>query len=801
MKLRAVIALLILALVRASAHGQTLTTGQISGTVTDPSGAVVPKAQVTVSNTNTGIKRTTESNGDGYYLVPLLDPGTYVVTIAAKGFETVSREGITVAVSRSALVDFRLQIGAGEIKMTVSTDAPLIEPSNPNTTTTFSATQLANIPNPGNDLSYVANLAPGAIINTSPSNYPYNAGNVEFNGLPSIANDFTIDGLDANTAYYSANAKGASGLQLGLNAIQEVSISTDVYSVDQGRLSGSQVSYVTKSGTNTFHGNAYEIWNGSAMNANNFFLNANGQHKPRSNVNEFGASLGGPLVKDKLFFFSDLEGVRLVLPDVLTSTLPTPAYENYVLQQLPLGGTDPVLGTQLPPQPAEVPLYQNMFKLLGDTSRGVSFGPIPGCPLNADGSLAPGSPPDGNGCANVRTFSTSPSASETLFTIKFDYTLDPSNTFWFRFQLNQGQSVQVDPVSSVFNYVLKVPSRAASAGWTHVFRPNLVNQFNPGIAYLPGISNLANPTQALAAFPILYSVSPFSTIGNHVYSSPSGVNTTTWQLNDNLSWNKGRNAFKFGADLRRFLMTTETAFFVHPYEIGSSLPEFTHGATSFTIQSFPLSPSDRLRAVSMGTYAMDAIKISPKLTLTLGLRADWVSNPVSSGRAFTRLNASSFEELPHDVNRPLNLDLLPFQSHVFVDTPLLRWEPRVAVAYQLRSTTLVRVGAGYFDQPLNYSRYGGLTQNPPTYNTFNAGIFTAVGGVGIAPGVPGSAVDAAVAANQQYQTAFVSGELSCSSSLSTPGASRLEASQQSIRPSMNGAPLFNKRSAAASVSR
>src|SRR5260370_20541794 len=142
MKLRAMVALGTLLLVTASAHGQTLTTGQISGTVTDPSGAVVPKAQVTVSNTNTGIKRTTESNGDGYYLVPLLDPGTYVVTIAAKGFETVSREGITVAVSRSALVDFRLQIGAGQIKMTLSTDAPLIGPSNPNTTTTFNVTQL-----------------------------------------------------------------------------------------------------------------------------------------------------------------------------------------------------------------------------------------------------------------------------------------------------------------------------------------------------------------------------------------------------------------------------------------------------------------------------------------------------------------------------------------------------------------------------------------------------------------------------------------------------------------------------------
>src|SRR6266849_7389286 len=222
MKLRGMIALGILALVTGSAHGQTLTTGQISGTVTDPSGAVVPKAQVTVSNANTGIKRTTESNSDGYYVVPLLDPGNYVVTITAKGFETVNHEGITVAVGRSALVDFRLQVGTEEIKVTITSDAPLIEPSNPNTTTTLNATQLANIPNPGNDLSYVANLAPGALINTGPTG-GINAGNVEFNGLPALANDFSIDGLDASNPYLNENAVGASGLQLGLNAIEEVS--------------------------------------------------------------------------------------------------------------------------------------------------------------------------------------------------------------------------------------------------------------------------------------------------------------------------------------------------------------------------------------------------------------------------------------------------------------------------------------------------------------------------------------------------------------------------------------------------
>src|SRR5882724_3327637 len=602
MNLRAVIALVILGLVTASAHGQTLTTGQISGTVTDPSGAVVPKAQVTVSNTNTGIKRTTESNSDGYYLVPLLDPGTYVVTITAKGFETVSREGITVAVSRSALVDFRLQIGAEEIKVTITSDAALIEPSNPNTTTTFSATELANIPNPGNDLSYVANLAPGAIMNTN-STQGNAQGNVEFNGLGSVANNFTIDGVDANDTFANFNATGASGLQLGLNAIQEVSINSTSLSVDQGRLYGSQINFITKSGSNQFHGNAFEIWNGSAMNANNFFLKANGQPKPRSNVNEFGASLGGPIIRKNLFFFVDVEGLRLVLPDVLQSTLPTSLYQNYVLQQLPLGGTDSTDGTVLPPQPGEVQVYKNLFSLLGDTSRGNPLA-VPGCPFNADGSSATGSPPNGDGCANTRTFSAAPHASETLYTGKLDYSPSTNDTFWFRFQLNQGQRVAVDPVNSIFDTVLRVPSRSASAGWTHVFSPTLVNQFNPGISYIPAISDLGDPVKARAAFPINLTslVGLFSDFGANENTTPLGTVETTWQLNDNLSWNKRKHTFKFGANFRRPLIKVTNTGNVTPSVGQCSLPEFTFGATCFTTQGFTNSPEYHLAAVNLDTY-------------------------------------------------------------------------------------------------------------------------------------------------------------------------------------------------------
>ncbi len=545
------LALLLSLAISTHAFAQTQTTGQISGTVKDSSGAVVPKAAVTVVNLDTRARRETASNDQGYYIVPLLDPGRYRMMVQAPGFQTVSQEVITVEVAHSPRVDFELQVGKVEQTIDVKSDASLFEPSNPSTTTTFSARQLADLPNPGNDLSYLANLASGALVNTIPAIGARSPVKVQFNGLPAIANNFTIDGVDANDPFFNLNSTGASGLQLGLNAVQEVSVNTLAYSADQGLLAGAQINYVTKSGTNTFHGNAYEVWNGAAMNARNFFLNASPTPKPKpaSNVNQFGGSFGGPLVKNKLFFFADIEAIRLILPVVLTSTLPSPAYQSFVLQQLPLGGRDTVLGTQLPPQPGEVALYKTMFGLMGDTSQGV---PLPklGCPFDVGGGQ-PAIPNTGNGCANVRTFSVSPPANETLFTIKLDYNHDAMNSFWYRFQLNNGSRRQADPVNPIFDLITDVPVRSGAAGWTHVLGPNLVNQFNPGFAYRSAIRNLADPPKVKATFPIAYLVSPFSTIG--VFSAPSGAATTTWQLNDNLSWTRGKHAFKFGVTSRRVL--------------------------------------------------------------------------------------------------------------------------------------------------------------------------------------------------------------------------------------------------------
>jgi hypothetical protein len=744
------------------AFAQTQTTAEISGIVTDVSGAVVQKASVTAVGKETGIQRATETNSDGLYSLPLLPPGTYMLTVKVQGFQTVAREGIILAIDHSARVDFKLQIGSVKTQVRVQSDAPIIETSNANTTTTVTRQELENLPNPGQDLTYAATVAPGAIMNVISAG-GYNAGTVEFNGLPSIANDFTIDGLDANDAWGGANRTGASGLQLGLNAIEETSINTQSYSAELGRNGASQINYATKSGSNQFHGNAYEIWNGSSMNATNYFIKANPDHpaKPFSNTNEFGASVGGPILKDKLFFFTDLEGIRIVLPELLNSTLPSPAYETYVLQQLPLGGVDSVLGTTLPPQPAEVPFYQNMFKLLGDTSKGVPLS-ILGCPFDVGGGT-PVIPNAGTGCANKRLFSASPPVSETLWTIKTDYILRPQDTFWFRFQLNNGQNSSVDPVNSLFDVIDNEPERSGAANWTHVFGPNLINQLNPGFAYQDRVHTLPNLSEARSEMPVaLYPLFGFSSIGGALSNIPYGDKTTTWQLNDNLSWTVGKHDFKFGENFRRNLYSSyeSTGLEVIPLVYSISLPEFTYGAAGEAFQAFPQYTIDHLKAFGLDSYAMDTYKFRPNLTITVGLRLGWNSNPVSQENVISRL-VEPFSDISHDPNQPLNQVIAGNQHHLFADTYPITWEPRAAIAYALKPKTVFRIGAGAFANPLLGFLPSYTDENAPSDVFVTGGLFGPVGGVGLAPGVPNSAIDAMVAANEAFQAGFKNGVLSC----------------------------------------
>ena len=366
---------LILAVVASLSPPQALaqgeTTSAIVGQVRDTTNAVVPGATVTITNPETGLKRTAKTDDAGRFNFPQLKPGTYSVKVEAQGFEPRQNDNVVSGLGQKQTVDFTLKVARSNETVEVSSEAPLINPENANTSTTLNAPALENLPNPGGDLTYPLQFAPGALINTAGSGNDFvggtnGYGNVEFNGLPALSNGYIVDGLETNDPLTNLNSGLSTNLVLGLNSISEVTVNTLSYSVDQGRYGASQVNYVTKSGTNQFHGNLYELWNGSLLNAADYFTNATpGNHKPGSTVNHFGGSLGGPIVHDKLFFFFDSEWVRIALPIVTPTTVPSAAFQQYVLQQLPLGGTDSVTGSSYPAAPQLVPFYQKMFSFTG----------------------------------------------------------------------------------------------------------------------------------------------------------------------------------------------------------------------------------------------------------------------------------------------------------------------------------------------------------------------------------------------------------------------------------------------------
>src|SRR3984957_11072952 len=385
---------LLLSLSPIGALAQGETTSAIVGQVTDATSAAIPRATVIITNRETALQRGARTDEEGRFNFPQLKPGTYSVRVEAVGFEPQHNDNVVSGLGQKQTVNFTLKVAQSNQTVEVSSTAPLINPENPNTSTNLNAPALENLPNPGGDLTYPLQFAPGALINTAGSGNDFvggtnGYGNVEFNGLPALSNGYIVDGLETNDPLTNLNSGLSTNLVLGLNSISEVTVNTLSYSVDQGRYGASQVNYVTKSGTNQFHGNLYALWNGSILNAADYFTNATpGNDKPGSTVNHFGGSLGGPIVHDRLFFFFDSEWVRIALPIVTATTVPTEAFQNYVLQQLPRGGVDAITGAIYPAAPQMAPFYSKMFSLYGSTA-GTPLAVL-GCPLNADGSGAVG---------------------------------------------------------------------------------------------------------------------------------------------------------------------------------------------------------------------------------------------------------------------------------------------------------------------------------------------------------------------------------------------------------------------------
>ncbi len=548
-----------LSLATAPMFGQSLTTGNITGTVFDPSHAVVPGAPVALKGLDTGSTASTTSNSNGGYSFSLLKPGRYEITVKQAGFAEV-QQTVQVEVGQTSNAEIDLSVAKGTETVEVSGTAPLIntEPSN---NTAFTQEEVAQLPSAGGDITNIADTAPGVVVNGT-GGY----GNFTANGMPATSNLFTVNGENDMDPYFNINNSGASNLTLGQNEIGEATVITNPYGGQYGQLAGAQVTYVTKSGTNTFHGNAAYWWNGRLLNANDWMnkqsqLASGSQNIPAfSNANQWATSFGGPIFKNKTFFFVDYEGMRFLLPNVDAITSPSPQF---------IAAAEANVANV---NPAESATYNKLMSFYSNAP-GYSSA-TPNSPVCSDASgnpvacsptaasqdscytlslpgWAPGTP-----CSVSYTATPKALAWEYILSVRVDQRLGNNDNIFGRYKLDHGlQPTSLDPISPLFDANSLQPAWDAQASETHVFGPTKTNQFTATLSHY--VAQFTAPTAAATfnyaeTFSEDQGIYNFTSPNNGAPSFPQGRNITQYQFIDDFSWTRGNHTFKFGENFRRY---------------------------------------------------------------------------------------------------------------------------------------------------------------------------------------------------------------------------------------------------------
>jgi carboxypeptidase family protein len=765
-----VVVVFLLTLVFAgNAAGQSLTLGSIAGRVTDPAGAVIANAAVGLKSLDTGEEQSTTTSGEGTYRFNLLKPGRYQVTISVTGFaKTV--QTVSVSVGQNSEVDVALEISKAAETVEVSAAAPLIS-TEPGIATSYTPEEVALLPAAGGDITTLAFTSPGVVVSQG-SGY----GNFTVNGLSGTSNLFTVNGENDMDPYFNINNSGASNLTLGSNEVQEATIVTNPYSGEYGQLSGAQINYVTKSGTNSFHGNAQWYWNGRAMNANDFISNASDASRPFSNANQWAASVGGPVIKDHTWFFVDTEGLRFVLPNVDVQTIPTPTFQTAVLANV--GALNP----------GELPAYQNMFNIYNAAAAGKQVTPLPlvsnGQPTQCVGLTLPGFP-TGAPCQENVTLTPTSFAKEWILAGRVDQKLTAKDDLFFRFKLDYGlQPTAINPLSSAFDANSNQPAYDYQVNERHVFNGNMTNNFTATLSHY--VAQFAQDIPAWQKeFPyggVTFGGDVgFSSINGSVGDFPQGRNITQYQFIDDFSWVRGKHNLKFGLNFRRYDVSDHNFFLTYPTTTFGDLSSTSFGPSGMTgMQAFANGTAlSYLQAYSpktdvpigiwgMGFYLEDTWKVASNFTLTGALRFEHNANPTCNINCFSNYNAP-FNDLTSiqagvggagDV--PYSSDINTGLRHPYMSVDAINVSPRLAFSWAPNSSdhfpffpgnnkTVISGGVGiFYDNPpadmLDYEL--GNPGNPPATTVFNISPLNATGTTGIAPFTAGPA--AFTAASQAF---------------------------------------------------
>jgi hypothetical protein len=703
---------------------QTRTTGDLSGVATDPSGAVVPNATITLTHKSTGTTQTSTTDAAGSYRFALLPPGEYVATAAKTGFQTITKT-VQVSLGGSLTANFQFSMVSSTEVVAVTANAGEIETKDANINTNFTGKQIELQPNPGNDLTAVALTTPGAVMNTAGDSL--RGGNFEVYGLPATSNLFTVDGASMNDPYFNINNSGAANMALGLNDIQESTVMANAYSGSYGGVAGANVSYVSKSGTNTFHGNAIYWWNGDALNANEYFRNMQGLPRSFANANQFAASVGGPIKKDKAFFFFDLEGIYLAVPSPTPVNLPTLPFETAVIANL----NNPAVGLS-----ASVPFYQQAFALFnGVSQKGAQPLPGGGCSDVAEYGFTGFSA--SNPCAVLVQAGPLGHTHDLVYIGRYDQNFGSKDSIFVRVVHEHGrQDTYVDPISPNFNVTSDQPQWQSQLQAIHVFSPAKVNVFNASLLWYSAYFFMKNPAAAINSFPgsLFFGDGslgmPNGALNIPNWQVPQGRSTTQYQFTDDFNWTHGRHNIRLGASFRRADVSDRTFLYVTPLILEGSLGDFAAGGGALPqnplyqptgneiVQSFPSRTEVPIALYQLGFYGADDLRVTKNFNLTMSLRFDHFSNPVCQIHCFQRL-AAPFYQL--DTSLPVNQAIDSGLSTAFPSVSTLVAQPKIGFAwtpFDRRRKTVIRGGAGIFADTLPTGAIDSFMQNPPLDPSF-----------------------------------------------------------------------------------
>lgn len=688
-----------------AALAQTPSTGMIAGTVTDQSGAVVPGATIAITDRATGGTRTVDSDAAGNYNARLLSPGTYSVKIEKAGFRTVQVDDVVVRVTESTIVNGVLQVGAlaSEV-VTVTSEAPLVKTTSATKGEVIDETEIRQLPLPTRNFQQLLTLSPGAVAGLS-NNTELGRGdvNISVNGQRTTSNNVIVNGVEVN----SPGTNSTPNLSVPApDAIQEFIVQTSQYDASAGRNSGGNVAAVTKSGTNDFHGNAFEFLRNRVLNANDFFLNGQGRPRPILTRNQFGGTLGGPIVRNKVFFFVSYQGTRERNGASLTNSLTFP--------NMPAGLTDDRSTTALTSLanayglPAVHPVSLSLLQ--AKLPNGQYAIPSAGAKAALPATLVP------TPLSAVSRF------REDQFTTNVDYDLTSRNRVAGRFFFSNAPQYQ-----ALFSFVGSNPfqlpgyggnitfhNRVLSLSDTHVFSARAVNQIRFGYSRIYGPSSPEEPfTNAqfgirnplASRFPGLATIQVLGlfSLGSTALADQKSV-TQTYTVTDNFSYNFGRHSVTMGAEVRHYMVDFFFNFFSRGQINFNSFLDFLSGTTAFGLLGNGV-PDRGMRVWDINAFVQEDLRLTNQLTLNMGFRFENNGGITEIRGRLSQFDRGVFfkSKLPCTVGSPCQppngLSILSKDESLNPDA--FNFAPRFGFAYSpfKQRKAVIRGGFGvYFDR-------------------------------------------------------------------------------------------------------